>query len=338
MQRLLLYGLFAWSACCVSAQYLPPPVWPEPAGSEAAARGGGGTFASDPEPGWFAFERGETGWAAPAPIAVDAGGPPDNGAQTASPAPAGKRPAISFLDRSFVGRLLPHEAVYFIYGPDAPAAKFQLSFKYRLVDFVRGRDAGTSPALQFGYTQRSLWDTDAPSSPFYDTSYMPELMYESFAPARKPAGASFAWLGYQAAFKHESNGRDDGASRGLNTVYFRPYFAFGDLEGWRLLVVPEVFAYVGGLKNNPLLEDYRGYGKLNIGIGRAGGVGLNASLWAGKDLDHKSVQLDLTIPLREDWMSFEAYLLVQYFNGHGESLRDYRGKSEAIRIGISLVR
>ena len=43
------------------------------------------------------------------------------------------QPAASAVERTFAGRFSAHEPVYFIYGPDAPGAKFQFSFKYRLL-------------------------------------------------------------------------------------------------------------------------------------------------------------------------------------------------------------
>lgn len=262
--------------------------------------------------------------------------------QTESVRPAIKserdKPAISFLDRGFLERITPHKAVYFIYGPDAPAAKFQISFKYKLVDFGSVESDEIVPTLQFGYTQRSLWDIEATSSPFYDTSYMPELIFESLAPAKNNGAAFFNWLGYQAAFRHESNGRDGDVSRSLNNFSLRTMFSFGLTSEWKLFIAPELFTYVGGLSNNPSLKNYRGYGKLNVGIGLPKGISVQASYWAGKDFDHESVQLDLTIPLHGRWTNFEGYLLVQYFNGYGESLLNYEGKSDTIRAGISFVR
>lgn len=247
-------------------------------------------------------------------------------------------PAASIIQRTFANRLAPHEPIYFIYGPDAPAAKFQFSFKYKLLQFTNVDEARMARTLQFAFTQRSLWDLEGDSSPFYDTSYIPELIYESLAPQPEEKDTWFTWLGYQAGFRHESNGRDGPVSRSLNVVYARPVFAFGALDGWHLLVIPEVFTYVDTLEDNPDLKDYRGHGMLRLVFGRNDGPSLMVSAWAGRDFDHGTVQLDFTLPLRTRLLDFETYLLVQYFNGYGESLLSYRESSETVRAGFSLVR
>ena len=248
------------------------------------------------------------------------------------------QPAASALKRTFANRLAAHEAIYFIYGPHAPAAKFQFSFKYKILDFSGAAEPVMARTLQFAFTQRSLWDITGTSSPFYDTSYMPELIFESLAPKPEESDRWFTWLGYQAAYKHESNGRNGPDSRSLNTVYLRPVLAFGALDRWHLLVIPELTAYIDSLGNNANLKDYRGYGQLRLVLGRNDGPSLMASIWTGQKLEHRSLQLDFTLPVKTRWLDFETYLLAQYFNGYGESLLFYRDKSETVRAGFSLVR
>jgi outer membrane phospholipase A len=262
---------------------------------------------------------------------------PAANAQPATGIP-GIQPASSKLERTFAGRLGTHEPIYFIYGPDAPAAKFQFSFKYRILRFGEPTALNLPSTLQFAFTQRSLWDMTGSSSPFYDTSYMPELFYESLAPAPKAGSSGLTWLGYQAGYKHESNGRAGADSRSLNTLLVRPVFSLGDLDGWRLIVVPEFYAYIGGLSDNSDLTDYRGYGKLRAVFGRNNGPSLMYTGIAGRRGNHITNQLDLTVPIRTHWLNFETYLLVQYFNGYGESLLSYREKTETVRAGFSLVR
>jgi phospholipase A1/A2 len=248
------------------------------------------------------------------------------------------RPAADALSRVFADRIAPHEPIYFVYGPDAPVAKLQFSFKYKLLQFTDPGPQRRARTLQFAFTQRSLWDISGVSSPFYDTSYMPELIYESLSPESVLANRQFAWLGIQAAFKHESNGRDGPLSRSMNIAYARSVFLFGRVDRWHLLAIPEVFTYLTSDSDTADIEDYRGYGKLHLVFGRADGPSLMASAWAGKDLDHPTIQVDLTIPVRTKLLNFGTYLLIQYFNGYGESLLTYKEHSETIRAGFSLVR
>lgn len=191
--------------------------------------------------------------------------------------------------------------------------------------------------LQFGYTQRSLWDIDSSSSPFYDTSYMPSLFFESLAPAPQDDGW-FTWLGWQGGYQHESNGRDSADSRSLDTLFVRPGVALGDLDGWHLIASPRLRTYLGGLSDNPRLKDYRGYVEWSLTLGKNDGPSLTYTGWAGKDFDHFTTQLDLTIPLRMKIVDFGTYLILQYYSGYGESLLDYDQRSETVRVGISLVR
>ncbi|RFC49697.1 MAG: Outer membrane phospholipase A [Verrucomicrobia bacterium] len=248
-------------------------------------------------------------------------------------------PALAQVQRSFIGHFGPHEPVYFTYGTTSPGAKFQFSFKYRLLDFQGNSGSTAQRALQFGYTQRSLWDITGDSSPFYDTSYMPTLFYESLA--SQTAGNRFGpvtWVGYQAGYQHESNGQGVTASRSLNTLFLRTAFIIGAPEDWHLIVAPKIWAYVGDLSNNPKLSQYRGNGEFLLVLGRNGGTALAYTGHAGRDFNHFTTQLDLTVPLRIKLLDFASYFLVQYFNGYGESLRDYDKKSAQLRAGLSLVR
>lgn len=245
------------------------------------------------------------------------------------------------IQRSFAGRFSAHEPVYFIYGPRAPGAKFQFSFKYRLLgdQGELGEKLPELRGLYFGFTQRSLWNIQAASSPFYDTSYMPELIYESQALVKPGTGGGFHWLGFQAGVRHESNGRDGADSRSLNIVYVRPGVAFGRLDGWSLILAPRVFAYIGGLSDNPDLGDYRGNLELLVVAGRNDGLALALTGRAGYGARKGSLQADLTIPLKSRrFFDFATYLLIQYWNGYGESLLGYNKQSSTVRAGFSLVR
>lgn len=247
-------------------------------------------------------------------------------------------PAAASIDRTFWNRFGAHEAIYFVYGGDDPAAKFQLSFKYRLHGLGVEENDQAFRALQFGYTQRSLWDINGNSSPFYDTSYMPSLFFESFAPPPAKADAQLTWLGYQTGFQHESNGGAGADSRSLNTLFFRRAVMIGSFKSWHLLVSPKFSVYVGGLSDNPNLTNYRGYADWMVALAKSNGTTLTYTGRAGKSFGHFSTQLDLTIPVRSKLLDFATYLTLQYFNGYGESLRSFDQQTETLRVGFSLVR
>ena len=273
----------------------------------------------------------------------DARASPQNPTDPAEPIPSpiaqlgGSATTTSMLARTFAGRFMPNLPIYFVYGSGSEqAAKFQFSFDYRLATLRWGEDLVST--LRLGYTQRSLWDIDASSSPFYDTSYMPEIAIGTDAPHSPDDGSWFTWAGLRAGYQHESNGRDDFDSRSLNRVYLRPRVLLGSLDGWMFLVLPEVHAYVGGVEDNPRIKDYRGYGSLRFYFGRNDGPTLMFTGWAGRDFDHPSYQLDLSVPVRLRRLNIEWFLLMQYFNGYGESLRSYDVKTDALRVGVGLVR
>ena len=241
-----------------------------------------------------------------------------------------------FFQEHFSG----YEPFYFIAGTKSPNAKFQISFQYQLLN-SHGALAQVAPVLKgfhLAYTQTTLWDLDAPSSPFFDTSYKPEVLYTW---ERVVGGKPADWfrLDLQGGAQHESNGQSSTNSRSLNIMYFRPTFIFGRDDSLQLTVQPRIWGYVGELDENPDLADYRGYGDLRAIVGWRRGLQLSAYGGMGKDGNHGRLQLDLTYPLMRLLSdSFTTYLQVQYFTGYGESLLRYNESSSGFRIGLAIYR
>lgn len=255
----------------------------------------------------------------------------------ATPASGIVAPSPDTSWRVFAGHFSPHRPIYFILGPDRPAAKFQFSFKYRLWGESSGPVIPAEPVhgVYFGYSQRSLWDITAASSPFYDTSYMPEFFYE-FRPT-PTATTGWQWRGFAGGVQHESNGQAGPQSRSLNIVYVKPTITFATRNGWRFTLAPRFFYYIGGLSDNPDLTRYRGYGEYRVTVLKDGlSLGLMARV--GSHADRGSLQADFTVPLKVRSGGFATFVLLQYFDGYGESLLGYRSKSHALRVGVSLVR
>lgn len=244
--------------------------------------------------------------------------------------------AVQFFKEHFSG----YQPLYFIVGPEYPNAKFQLSFKYKLFNDA-GYLAKTFPAvkgLHIAYTQTSLWDLESTSKPFVDTSYKPEAFYQML---RVDGGRWAGWfrLDLQAGLQHESNGKSDADSRSLNVAYFEPTLWAGDEDGFRLSLAARVWAYLGGLDENPNIKDYRGYVGLRSTLGWGKGLLLSATGRLGDDGDHGSLEVDLSYPLmRVLYGNLGLYLYGQYFVGYGESLLRYDERSWAVRFGFAIFR
>lgn len=234
------------------------------------------------------------------------------------------------------GRLSINQPIYFITGIGNPPAKFQVSFKYRLFGF--GEEPGdTQPphSIQVGYTQRSFWEY----GPFYDTSYMPELMYQWLLrpdPESPPGQGSF--LGLQAGWLHESNGRSGSTERSANMAYVRPLFSVGSPDDWHVLFAPQFWFYFLGLEANPQLYQYRGNSSLTTTLAKGNGVSLSLTLLPGEHFEHGSRELDLSIPVHIPFFDFSTYVMVQYFDGYAEALIDYQQHTSQLRAGIEFVR
>ena len=241
--------------------------------------------------------------------------------------------------RFFKEHISGYEPMYFIAGTKSPNAKFQISFAYRLLN-QDGSLATHVPALKgfhIAYTQTSLWDWNAPSAPFYDTSYRPELFY-AWENVTRAQPSDWCQLDLQGGLKHESNGKDGADSRNLNIAYLRPTLTLGRDNGLQLTLQPRVWAYLGEMNDNPDMADYRGYADLRAVVGWKRGLQLSALGRMGRDGNHHGVQLDLTYPTMKFFGSFSLYLDVQYFTGYGESLRGYNQTTDELRVGFALFR
>jgi len=241
--------------------------------------------------------------------------------------------------RFFVQQIAPHEPMYFIAGSESPNAKFQISFKYQLLNEA-GWLAQKAPALKgfnVAYTQTSLWDLSAPSAPFFDTSYKPAFLY-SWDRVVGREDVDWFRLDLQGGAQHESNGKGGVDSRSQNIIFFRPTLVFGRDDNFQLTLQPRAWGYVGGLSGNPDLDEYRGYFDLRAVVGWRRGLQLSALGRMGHEGNNSSAQFDLTYPMMKIVGSFSLYLQAQYFTGYGESLLRYNQRSDVFRIGFALYR
>ena len=247
--------------------------------------------------------------------------------------------ALFTLYQPYLDNISAYQPIYFLVGTDPAESTFQFSFKYRLfdIDARQSERLGLMNGFHFAYTQTSFWDLAADSLPFEDTSYKPELFFVS-----PKLGTGFPLnqgLFFQTGIQHESNGQGGDISRSTNFLYAQPIFIdFNPKTTFGFLVAPKVWAYVeNDDESNQDLPDYRGYFELELICGWAESLVVGSNLrWAKEG---GSIQLDLTYPIHRIIKGISgAYLQVQYVNALAESLINYDERTEAVRIGLSIIR
>ncbi len=269
--------------------------------------------------------------------APDAAEVPQDSAQGKTVSDAQPDRASHWLTAADEPGLSINEPMYFVLGGDGEdlTARFQLSFKYRLLDPDSLPVEWYSPlaGLHFGYTQTSVWDLDSDSAPFYDTSYRPSLFWQGAFSGR---GMTPALL--RAGFEHESNGKDGDESRSVNVLFVQPAWSMEFDDGRSLIFAPRFYGYLDK-DDNPDIQRYRGYADWIVRYGHENGLLLTALLRQGTG-NHGSAQLDLTYPLRRPLFARTGgFLHFQLFQGYGESLLDYNVEQDLqVRVGISIVR
>ncbi len=243
------------------------------------------------------------------------------------------------LYQPYVTNISSYKPVYFVVGADPEDSRFQLSFKYQIF----GEDSSLAPRccwatnIYLGYTQTSSWDLESDSAPFEDTSYMPEAFFLTDNLSKR--GGRLDGLFIQTGVQHESNGQGEDASRSTNYVYFMPTAVFyNESSHIGLSVSPKlVWFFNNSDDSNPYIEDYRGNFELELKAGIAESIVVGSTFHFAPE--GTSVQVDMTYPLSMAFFSnLETYLHVQYANNLAETLLNYEERTEAFRIGFSIVR
>jgi phospholipase A1 len=231
-----------------------------------------------------------------------------------------------------------YEPVYFLVGGDGGLnAKFQISLRFQLFD-DRGRLARRMPFiddLYLSFSQTALWDLSELSKPFKDSSYRPRLFYANYDLARYFDGN--LRVGVETGIGHESNGKEAEDSRSFNMLYARPTLTWGDPDRLRAYFAPLIHNYIAESDNEDI-ADYRGYVDWLFGVGSKGGLDFWAVVRKGTRSDFGSLELNASYPLSKlSGGDLRGWLLLQYFNGYGESLLDYNRKLDSqLRLGIAI--
>ena len=198
--------------------------------------------------------------------------------------------------------------------------KIQISFQQRLTKST----LPWNTYLYLFYSQKAIWHVFRNSLPFRDLNFNPGIGLSRFIIIKNRLVGKATLM-----IEHESNGRDATASRSWNKIsiagdaYISP-FLMAHAKYW----IP----IVDGQYNRDILR--------YSGIYQAG--------FQAKSLDDKWV-LDMTLIKRKGWnFNFNTvvqlgyrinhnsnqFIMLQYYNGYGESLLDYKQYHSRIRFGL----
>lgn len=211
-------------------------------------------------------------------------------------------------------------------------AKFQISLKLPVYLFERGKSEG----LMFAFTGTSFWQVynAEASRPFRETNYQPELFYQ-WATDWEIFGLRFT--GAQVGFNHMSNGQDQFKSRSWDRIVGRVEFSskrasYYFSTWYRLPEDDKEFPLDPEGDDNPDILEF--YGRAEMGVVYDfGAFNVMAKLRNNLSFsDNRSgVELNVFYPINQRYN-----VMLQYFDGYGDSLIDYNVYLRRLSIGLSL--
>ena len=219
---------------------------------------------------------------------------------------------------------------YFIFGPpvgqkirkDNTNIKFQISIAQRLTKSIL--PGGTY--LFLFYTQKCFWNVLENSMPMTDLNFNPGIGLT------KPLFVRSRFVGkINFILEHESNGRDGTASRSWNRISL----------GGNIMIGPQLIVHgkfwipiIDGMENKDIL-DYCGIYQVGTQFytpNERFGVAVTMVKRKGWELNYNTiVELNYRLFKRDN-----QYLFLQYYNGYGEGLLDYKQFHSSIRIGLGI--
>ncbi|MEH6659944.1 phospholipase A [Leeuwenhoekiella marinoflava] len=219
-----------------------------------------------------------------------------------------------YKDTYFITGIPTHTGI----SDETADVKYQISFKQLITRYSLPFDS----QLFLTYTQKAFWNVYEFSSPFQEVNFNPGigLGRPIFDKDDKLMGLT------ELKLEHESNGRDSIYSRSWNSLSFSYHTRVNDkfllgVKAW----VP--FAY----KDNTDLINYIGYGELNLNYDINKDFILDVQARKGNKWDLKgSIRTRLTYKISR---STNQHIMLEWFNGYGESLIAFDQHRSMIRIG-----
>jgi phospholipase A1 len=204
-------------------------------------------------------------------------------------------------------------------GRDNSNVKFQLSISHRLTKSILPFD--TYLFLQF--SQKTIWNVLEESLPMRDLNFNPGIGVGHLIVYRnRYVGKALLML------EHESNGKDSLLSRSWNKVTLGAnlmlnHFVDAQVKLW----IPIIDS-----GNNRDILRYNGVGHLGVNYHTADRrfhAGL-LTTWRTKSFGFNT-QWELSFKMNK---MVNQYLFIQYYNGYGENLLDYKQYKSILRAGF----
>lgn len=217
---------------------------------------------------------------------------------------------------------------YFIFGPSVgpPANKHNTNIKFQ-ISIAQRLTRATLPwgtYLYLFYSQKCFWNVLENSMPMTDLNFNPGIGLT------KPLFAKNRYIGkVSLIIEHESNGRDSIWSRSWNKVSF----AADIMISRNLMVHGKVWIpIVDGMNNQDILK-YSGIfqtGFQAITNNRRFNFGVTLVKRQGWNFNFNTI-VDISFRiLKKD----NQFLYLQYYNGYGEGLLDYKQFHSQLRLGL----
>lgn len=201
-------------------------------------------------------------------------------------------------------------------------AKFQVSIAQRITNDKM--PWGTYLFLM--YTQKVFWNVFENSMPMRDLNFNPGIGLT------KPFFVKGRYSGKMTLMvEHESNGRDGDASRSWNKISVSGSTL---VTPWLMVHAKIWYPIVDGMNNKDLLH-YTGLFQTGVEVSARD----RRFIWGATFMKRKTWRMDWNTCLEFSMRIFKQdnqYLFLQYYNGYGEGLLDYKQYHSRLRIGISI--
>ena len=217
---------------------------------------------------------------------------------------------------------------YFIFGPSVgpPATKDNTNIKFQ-ISIAQRLTRATLPwgtYLYLFYSQKCFWNVLENSMPMTDLNFNPGIGLT------KPLFVKNRYIGkVSLIIEHESNGRDSIWSRSWNKVSLSANIMLSrNLMVHGKLWIP----IVDGMNNQDILK-YSGIfqtGFQAITNNRRFNFGVTLVKRQGWNLNFNTI-VDVSFRILK---SDNQFLYLQYYNGYGEGLLDYKQFHSQLRLGL----